>query len=136
MRTILKSKIHRATVTEACLDYEGSITIDSTLMEAADILPFEKVYVLDVTNGNRLATYAITGKAGSGEICINGAAAHLVHQGDLVILLTYHQLDETDARTLNPKLVYVDAENRIVDTRADGTLKADKGNKDDKGARS
>lgn len=127
MRTILKSKIHRATVTEACLDYEGSITIDSALMEAADILPFEKVYVLDVTNGNRLATYAITGKAGSGEICINGAAAHLVREGDLVILLTYHQLDETDARTLNPKLVYVDAENRIVETRADGTLKADKG---------
>ncbi|HEY9766338.1 MAG TPA: aspartate 1-decarboxylase [Chroococcales cyanobacterium] len=120
---MLKGKIHRATVTEARLDYEGSVTIDPVLMKAADVLPFEKVHVLDVTNGNRLETYAIQGHSGSGEICINGAAAHLVQKGDVVILLSYQELDETDARTLNPKLVYVDARNRIVEVRADGTLR-------------
>ncbi len=120
---MLKGKIHRATVTEARLDYEGSVTIDPVLMKAADVLPFEKVHVLDVTNGNRLETYAIQGQSGSGEICINGAAAHLVQKGDVVILLSYQQLDETDARTLNPKLVYVDEKNRIVELRADGTLR-------------
>ncbi|HBN09848.1 MAG TPA: aspartate 1-decarboxylase [Cyanobacteria bacterium UBA8530] len=123
LRTMLKGKIHRATVTEARLDYEGSVTIDPVLMKAADVLPFEKVHVLDVTNGNRLETYAIQGQSGSGEICINGAAAHLVQKGDVVILLSYQQLDETDARTLNPKLVYVDEKNRIVELRADGTLR-------------
>lgn len=113
MRTVLKSKIHRATVTQADLNYEGSITIDVGLMEAADILPFEQVHVLDVNNGNRLTTYAIEGERDSGQICINGAAAHLVDPGDIVIILSYKGATDVEARTLEPTLVYVDERNRI-----------------------
>jgi len=114
VRTILKSKIHRATVTQADLHYEGSITIDRALMEAADILPFEQVHVLDVDNGNRLTTYAIEGPPHSGQVCINGAAAHLVSPGDIVIILSYRSVTDADARTLDPTLVYVDERNRIA----------------------
>lgn len=114
MRTMLKSKIHRARVTQTNVDYEGSITIDSLLMEAADILPFEKVAVLDVENGSRLETYALEGERGSGVICLNGAAARLVGKGDTVIILTYAMVPEEEARALKPKLVYVDAENKRV----------------------
>ena len=116
MRTILKSKIHRATVTQADLHYEGSITIDADLMDRADILPFEQVQVLDVDNGARLTTYAIEGSRGSGQICINGAAARLVSVGDTVIILPYSQMDDAAAREHEPQLVYVDAANRIVRT--------------------
>jgi aspartate 1-decarboxylase len=114
-RTVLKSKIHRARTTMANLQYEGSITIDTALLDAADILPFEMVHVLDVDNGARLQTYAIPG--GPGEICINGAAARLVQTGDTVIILSYVQAEDTEARALKPRLVYVDGENRIVATR-------------------
>jgi aspartate 1-decarboxylase len=116
VRTVLKSKIHRATVTQADLHYEGSITIDSALMEAADILPFEQVHVLDVNNGNRLTTYAIEGARHSGQICINGAAAHLVDPGDVVIILTYKSATDAEARRVEPTLVYVDGQNRITRT--------------------
>ena len=111
MRIMLKSKIHRATVTEADINYEGSITIDTELMEAADILPYEKVQVLDIDNGSRLETYAIEGKASSGVICMNGAAARLVHPGDKVIILTYHDVPEDQARENHPIVVNVDAKN-------------------------
>ena len=114
MRTMLKSKIHRATVTDANLGYEGSITIDRVLMEAADILPYEMVHVLNVNNGARLQTYAIEGERGSGEICINGAAARLVSKGDTVIILSYIAVGEEEARSIEPKLVYVDEQNAIV----------------------
>ncbi len=121
MRTMMTGKVHRATVTEANLHYEGSITLDPNLMEAAGFLPYEQVNVLDVTNGSRLATYAIRGTRGSGEVCINGAAAHLVGKGDTVIVLAYQELDEAAARSLEPRLVYVDGQNRIVRTsRGDG----------------
>jgi aspartate 1-decarboxylase len=113
---MLAGKIHRATVTKANLDYEGSITLDPDLVEAADILPYEKVHVLDVTNGARLETYAILGIRGTGEVCINGAAAHLVHEGDLVIILTYQDVTDEVARQAAPKHVYVDAQNRIKKT--------------------
>lgn len=114
MRTLLHSKIHRATVTEANVDYEGSITIDADLMRAAGILPFEQVHVLDVDNGARLQTYAIEGEAGSGTVCVNGAAAHLVSVGDRVIILSYVQLSAEEARAHRPTLVYVDGRNRIT----------------------
>lgn len=116
MRTVLKSKIHRARVTEADLHYEGSITIDPNLMEAADVLPYEQVHVLDVDNGARLTTYAIEGARGSGEICINGAAARLVSPGDTVIILTYSSVSDEEARRIEPSLVYVDEHNRITRT--------------------
>ena len=114
MRTMLKSKIHRATVTEANIQYEGSITLDKDLMEAADILPFEQVHVLDIDNGSRLETYVIEGERGSGVICINGAAARLVSAGDKVIIISYQTVSEADALNLVPKLVYVDSRNAIV----------------------
>ena len=113
---MLKSKIHRATVTDADVNYEGSITLDSLLMEAADILPYEQVHVLDINNGSRLTTYVIEGNRGSGEVAINGAAAHLVNVGDLVIILTYREMEDHVARTCEPRLVYVDGENRIRHT--------------------
>jgi aspartate 1-decarboxylase len=116
VRTLLKSKIHRATVTQADLHYAGSITIDPDLMHEADMLPFEQVHVLDIDNGARLTTYAIEGARGSGQICINGAAAHLVHAGDIVIILSYSTLSETEAQTHTPRLVYLDHNNRIVRT--------------------
>lgn len=114
MRTMLKSKIHRATVTEADLNYHGSITVDAKLLEAADILPYEKVQVVDVTNGARLETYVIAGEAGSGIICLNGAAAHLIHKGDTVIIISYLTVDEEEAKTISPKVVFVDERNQIV----------------------
>ena len=109
----MAGKIHRATVTEANLDYEGSITIDPDLLDAAGILPYEQVHVLDVTNGARLETYAILGERGSGEVCVNGAAAHLINAGDLVIIVAYQQLHEEATRELKPRVVFVDAQNRI-----------------------
>jgi aspartate 1-decarboxylase len=114
-RTLLKSKIHRATVTEANLDYEGSVTIDRALMDAADIVEHEQIDIYDVTNGSRLTTYAIPGPAGSGVICINGAAAHLVREGDLVILATYAEFDEAELRMHRPRLVFVDADNAVAE---------------------
>ena len=114
MRTMLKGKIHRACVTEANLAYEGSITIDKNLMEAADIMPYEQVHVLDVDNGARLVTYAIEGERGSGVICMNGAAARLVVKGDLVIIISYCTVSDAEARNIVPKLVYVNSQNAIV----------------------
>jgi len=114
VRSMLKSKIHRARVTDANLEYEGSITLDQDLMDAADLLEYEMVHVLDVDNGSRLQTYVISGGRGSGEVVINGAAARLVQRGDLVIILGYATLPEVEARTCVPKLVYVDGENRIA----------------------
>lgn len=114
MRTMLKSKIHRARVTETNIDYEGSITIDAVLMEEADILPYEQVHVLDINNGARFATYALPGEHGSGVVCINGAAARLACRGDEVIILSYCSVIEEQARNLSPKLVHVDDRNEIV----------------------
>lgn len=114
MRTMLAAKIHGATVTEANLDYEGSITLDPALMEATGLIPYEHVHVLDITNGARLETYAIRGREGSGEVCINGAAAHLVDEGDRVIVLAYRHLEEADARDFAPRIVYLDADNAIA----------------------
>jgi aspartate 1-decarboxylase len=114
MRQMLGGKIHRATVTEANVDYEGSITIDPDLMEAAGLLPYELVHVLDITNGARLMTYTIEGARGAREICINGAAARLVNPGDLVIILNYLMLTEEEARQVKPKVVLVDRDNNIV----------------------
>jgi aspartate 1-decarboxylase len=119
LRTMLKSKIHRATVTQADLHYVGSVTIDEDLMDAADLLPGEQVAIVDVTNGARLETYVIPGPRGSGVIGINGAAAHLVHPGDLVILISYGQMDDTLARTYQPKVVHVDPANRVVELGTD-----------------
>ena len=110
---MLRGKIHRATVTEANVDYEGSITIDRDLMDAAGIAEFEQVHVLDVDNGARLTTYAIEGPRGSGVICLNGAAARLIDRGDLVIILAYDQVPESEVRDHKPTLVYVDADNRV-----------------------
>jgi len=117
MRTMLKSKIHRARVTETNIDYEGSITIDQKLMEEADILPSERVEVLNLNNGARFTSYAIEGKRDSGEICLNGAAARLAIKGDIVIILSYCQVDDDEARNFIPKLVYVDANNAITETK-------------------
>jgi aspartate 1-decarboxylase len=110
---MFKSKIHRATVTQADLDYEGSITLDLDLLEAADIVPYEEVAVWNVTRGTRLATYAMEGARGSGVVCINGAAAHLVKPGDLVIIATFADVAEADVAAHRPRVVVVDAENRI-----------------------
>ena len=110
----MAGKIHRATVTEANLDYEGSITLDPDLMDAAGILPYEQVAVVDVTTGARLETYAIKGERGAGEVCLNGAAARLIHRGDTVIVIAYEQLAEHDAGEVAPRKVFVDAQNRIV----------------------
>ena len=115
MRTMLKSKIHRATVTQADLHYVGSVTIDEDLLDAADLLPGEQVAIVDITNGARLETYVIPGERGSGVIGINGAAAHLVHPGDLVILIGYGQMETAEAREHQPHVVFVDADNKIVD---------------------
>jgi len=115
MRTMLKSKIHRARVTQVDLDYEGSITIDRSLMEAVDILPFERVEVLNINNGARFSTYAIEGEADSGIVGINGAAARLVARGDIVIILSYRQVPEDEAVNMTPRIVRVDSQNRIVE---------------------
>jgi len=114
MRFMMKSKIHRATVTQADLDYVGSIGIDRDLMEAADLLEGEKVTIADITNGARLETYVIPAPRGSGTITINGAAAHLVNAGDLVIIISYTMLEDAEARKLVPTVVHVDEQNRVV----------------------
>lgn len=115
MRVMLKSKIHRARVTDTSIDYEGSITMDKELMEAADLLPSEQVHVLNITNGARFVTYTIEGE--KGEICLNGAAARLVAKGDTVLILSYCHVDDEEARNLIPKLVYVDEENAVTETK-------------------
>ncbi len=113
-RQMMKSKIHRATVTEANLDYVGSITIDEDLMDAAGLVENEMVQVLNISNGNRLETYVIRGNRESGEICVNGAAAHLMHEGDKVIIVSYCMLPNHELRTHTPKIVHVDDHNHIV----------------------
>jgi aspartate 1-decarboxylase len=111
-RIMMKSKIHRATVTDAQLDYEGSITVDQDLLDAANILPYEQVHVWDITNGSRIITYAIVGPRGSGTICVNGAGAHLVKPGDLVIIATYAAMEDEESRTFEPVIVHVNEKNR------------------------
>jgi len=118
-RTMLKSKIHRATVTQADLHYVGSVTVDPVLMAAADLIEGEQVAIVDVTNGARLETYVITGERGSGVVGINGAAAHLVHPGDTVILISYGLMDAAEAAAYRPKVVFVDDANTIVEHGAD-----------------
>lgn len=118
-RRMFASKIHRATVTVADVDYEGSVTIDQDLLDAAGILEWEEVHIWDVTNGNRLSTYAIAGPSGSGVIGINGAAAHLMHPGDLVILATFAEMDDDEAAAHEPTVVFVDEHNRISELRAE-----------------
>ena len=119
LRTMMISKIHRVTVTAADLHYVGSITVDADLLDAVDLLPGERVDVVDVTNGARLTTYVIPGEPGSGEVCVNGAAAHLVHPGDVVILIGYGQMDTAEAREHQPHVVFVDAANKILATGFD-----------------
>lgn len=125
LRTMLKSKIHRATVTQSDLHYVGSVTIDADLMDAADLIEGEQVTIVDIDNGNRLVTYAITGARGSGVIGINGAAAHLVHPGDLVILIAYGTMEDAEARAYQPRVVFVDADNRQVHLGADPAMVPD-----------
>jgi len=117
MRTMLKGKIHRARVTQVDVDYEGSITIDRSLMEASDILPYEQVEVLNINNGARFSTYAIEAEPNSGTICINGAAARLAAKGDIIIILSYCHLPDDEAINIIPKMIYVDENNRIVETK-------------------
>ncbi len=119
LRTMMKSKIHRATVTQADLHYVGSVTVDEDLLDAADLLPGELVHIVDVTNGARLETYTIAGPRGSGVIGINGAAAHLVNPGDLVILISYCQVTTEEAKELEPSVVFVDEDNKVVQLGAD-----------------
>jgi aspartate 1-decarboxylase len=119
IRTMMKSKIHRATVTQADLHYVGSVTIDEDLLEAANLLPGELVHIVDIDNGARLETYTIAGERGSGVIGINGAAARLVHPGDLVIVIAYGQLEDAEARAFRPNVVFVDADNAIMGTGHD-----------------
>src|ERR671911_1252959 len=118
-RTMMKSKIHRATVTQADLHYVGSVMVDEDLLDAADLLAGEQVDIVDVTNGARLTTYTIPGERGTGVIGINGAAARLVHPGDLVILISYGLMDDAEARTYEPRVVFVDAGNRVVGRGSD-----------------
>ena len=118
-RTVFKSKIHRATVTEANLDYEGSISIDQDLLDAADILPNEQVHVWDVTNGTRLITYALSAPAASGRVCVNGAGAHLIKPGDLVIIATFTQMRTREARKYQPTVVLVDGNNRVRESEVE-----------------
>ncbi|MFF3749369.1 aspartate 1-decarboxylase [Streptomyces sp. NPDC002018] len=121
LRTLFKSKIHRATVTQADLHYVGSVTVDAELMEAADLLPGELVHIVDIDNGARLETYVIEGERGSGVIGINGAAAHLVHPGDLVILISYAQMDDAEAHGFTPRVVHVDTDNRVIALGSDAS---------------
>ena len=113
LRTMLKSKIHGATVTEANLKYTGSITIDGKLLKAADMLPGERVQIVNLNNGSRVETYTLAGRAGSGTICMNGAAARWAHKGDTVIIISYCQADESEVRKIKPMIVFVDAKNRM-----------------------
>ena len=117
LRTMMKSKIHRATVTQACLDYVGSITIDEDLMDAADIFINEKVQVVDINNGERLETYAIPGPRGSGVICLNGAAARLVQPGDKVIIITYAVVDDKEAKGWKPTVAFLNDANQISELK-------------------
>lgn len=117
---MLKGKIHRATVTEANLDYMGSLTLDEDLMDAAGLKEFEKIQVLNITNGSRLETYIIQGEKGSGKVCINGAAAHLVHKGDLVIIASYCQISDEESKYHQPQIVYVNADNRVLSKSTEG----------------
>ncbi|GAB18159.1 aspartate 1-decarboxylase [Gordonia effusa NBRC 100432] len=121
-RTMMTSKIHRATVTQADLHYVGSVTIDADLLDAADLREGEQVTIVDIDNGARLETYAITGERGTGVIGINGAAAHLVHPGDLVIIIAYGIMDEEEVRDYAPHVVFVDADNKVL---TEGTDPAD-----------
>ena len=114
---MLKSKIHRARVTNLCIEYEGSITIDKRLMIEADILRYEQVQVLNLNNGARFTTYAIEGTSDSGQICLNGASARLVQKGDIILILTYCKVEDDEAVNFLPRLVYVDVKNKIVETR-------------------
>jgi aspartate 1-decarboxylase len=123
-RTLLKSKIHRATVTEADLHYEGSITIDRDLMDAADLARFEKIEIYNVTNGERFSTYVIPAEPGSGDIVINGAAAHKASPGDIVILCCYADYDDAEVKKHRVRLVYVDEQNRIVKTVPEGLARS------------
>ncbi|HMU35316.1 MAG TPA: aspartate 1-decarboxylase [Marmoricola sp.] len=122
LRTMMKSKIHRATVTQADLHYVGSVTVDEDLLDAADLLPGELVHIVNVTNGARLETYTIAGRRGTGVLGINGAAARLVHPGDVVILIAYAQMTTEEARRFKPSVVFVDADNTIVELGADPAL--------------
>ena len=124
-RKMLKSKIHRATVTGADLEYEGSITIDQSLLDAADIIPYEAVDVWNVTNASRFQTYAIAGKPGSGTICVNGAAAHLVARGDLIIIASWVEVEEAQARQYQPHLVFVDERNVALDKNSENPGQGD-----------
>jgi aspartate 1-decarboxylase len=117
-RTLLKSKIHRATVTDADLNYEGSVTIDATLIQAANLVPYEQVDIYDITNGSRLTTYVIEGEADSGEICINGAAAHHVKPGDLVIIAAYARVSESELETFQPRIIQVNEHNQVAQGHA------------------
>ncbi|MEW6615375.1 MAG: aspartate 1-decarboxylase [Thermodesulfobacteriota bacterium] len=117
-RIMLKSKIHRVRVTDANLDYEGSITIDELLMEDAGIIPYESVHIYNISNGERFETYAIKGEANSGTICLNGAAAHKVSIGDLIIIANYAHYEEKEAINHKPKLIYVDANNRKIEKKS------------------
>lgn len=120
-RTLFSAKIHRATVTEANLDYVGSLTVDADLLDAADLLPGEQVAIVDVTNGARLETYLIEGERGSGVIGVNGAAAHLVHPGDIVIIIAYKLVAEAEARAFRPHVVHVDADNKVIEIGEDAS---------------
>ena len=111
---MLKGKIHRATVTEADLNYVGSLTLDEDIMDAAGFMEYEKIQILDITNGNRIETYVIRGKRRSGKVCINGAAAHLIHKHDLVIILAYCHIDNTEIQNHTPKIVHVNTENQVT----------------------
>ncbi|HEY3993061.1 MAG TPA: aspartate 1-decarboxylase [Ktedonobacteraceae bacterium] len=117
LRTMCKGKIHRATVTQADLNYVGSITVDQDLLDAANIYPYEKVQVVNINNGARLETYTIAGARGSGVICLNGAAARLNAPGDLVIIMSYGQFEEHEIRELTPHIVFVDADNQLVEAK-------------------
>ena len=121
-RIMLKSKIHRVRVTDANLDYEGSITIDELLMEDAGIIPYESVHIYNISNGERFDTYAIKGEANSGTICLNGAAAHKVRVGDLIIIANYANYEEKEARNHKPKLIYVDQNNRRIEKKSSAYL--------------
>jgi aspartate 1-decarboxylase len=122
LRTVCKSKIHRATVTEANLQYTGSLTLDAELMRAADLVPYEQVHVVDINNGERLVTYCIEGPAGSGTVCINGAAARLVSAGDRIIIIAYAQLTPEELQERSPKIVLLDEQNRIQEVITDAIL--------------
>lgn len=118
---MMKSKLHRATVTETNVDYEGSLTIDADLLEAADILPHEQIHVWDVTNGARLITYALPGPRGSRVMCVNGAGAHLINTGDVIIVATYAELEDAAARVHQPRVVFLDRDNHVKGTVSEET---------------